>query len=395
MDQFTHESLIKLAEDAGHAYGIPYPGMEKTAEEGVGYVTGLDPQTEWMLRMRTAAASKMKHLPPELAYAMTGEMPLTTSPETNIRIQQELERAADPSRAKKRGVGYGIPGAALGGLIGHLVSGGDTTATAAGATLGGAGLGYSAYRGEKNMQRLLANQLSQARTEYQAAEEQSLAQQLEAQEQMQRALEAEQAAQEMQAYQQRRGRYKRAFDERANQPYDASDPGRKWRGTPPRLGSERDTEEKLTDTPTYGVGWGEKRSSVDLRQFVRDLARNMRSFEKQAANIQTGSGMGAMSSPRPPSPSGGGMDAPRMTSPATSTGSIKMPPAGTPGGVPPGAPVTDATVKAQPGKGMKIPGPRVHQGPRAQVPTPPASGPTTATPALGPGVTTSFNQGNM
>lgn len=408
MDQFTHESLIKLAQDVGQRYGIPFPGMEKTAE-APSYVGGLDPQTEWMLRMRTAAAAKMKHLPPELAYALTGETPLTTSPESNVRIQQALERAADPKRALKRGLGYGIPGAALGGLVGHLVSGGEPLATAAGAAAGGGGLGYSAYRGERKMQEMLANQLAQARTEYQASEEQALMQQLEAQAQMEQAMQAEQAAQEMAQYQQRgRGRTKQAaqLDERVNQPYDASDPGRKWRGTPPRLGSERDSEEKLVDTPTMGVGWGEKRSSAieeaeddRLRRIVMGVAGEMRHLEKGAvASPPTGAGVGAMGSPRPPSPSGGGFGTsipPRQSSNPTSPASIKAPPAGTAGGVPPGAPVTRATVEAQPGKGMKIPGPRIHQGPAPQVPTPAPAGPASVPPAMSPGVTASFNQGGM
>jgi len=147
--------------------------INKIAEEtgAPRFVHGMHPSDEWLVRKRTEIASKLKHLPPDVAYSLTGPVPLTTDPETNIKMRQALDRAASKHRSKLVGAGYGIPAAGAGAVLGHLLSGGDPALTAAAAALAGGGVGYMAHRGEKKKQEDIARRLDQVRGQYQGAVE--------------------------------------------------------------------------------------------------------------------------------------------------------------------------------------------------------------------------------
>jgi hypothetical protein len=392
MDQVHHQIFEKIAQDSGAPEAA-----------GPGFVTGLSPQDEWLIRKRTAAASKLRHLPPELAYALTGEMPITDSPAANIELHRALERASSRGRSKLVGLGYGLPAAAAGAVLGHLLSGGDPYATAAGGAAAGGGVGYLAHRGEREGQRRLAGQLAGLRTQYQVAQQQAMAQQQEAlmeqaqaealqrQNGMMRGRKAggqRKAAQanyndaviEQLRRRTRHGLPKQAgmmsgsLDDKRN--FDASDPGRHYKPGLPWV-SDRDREEVSAEAPTYIGRFGGERygeADAELKTQVISMLASMRSMEKDSQG--TGGGTGNQMAPtgagpmKPPSPSGGGMgsaaQAPRLTSSPSAAGMAPKPPPGLSG--------QNTALQAQPKPKTYNLGPATNlaSGAPPTVPTPPA-----------------------
>ena len=302
MDEFVR----KIAQDAG----FPPPGP--------GLITGLDPMSEAIIRARTASAAKMRHLPPEVAYALTGEMPITESVETNVRLRQALERASDRFRALKKGLAHGLPGAIAGALLGNLISD-SGTGTAIGAGLGGLAVGYPAYRAERKIQGRLAEELARLRTAFQAAQDAAAEQQLEAIQQAQGAAELQQ----MLAEQERpRRRTKKASLEAklaglvddSSKPdakdaiFDASDPYAHRRGKAVPF-ADRDREEILVDTPTYGEKIASAKEAWEMQRLfskVHAVAEIQRGLEK-GATIGVGvSGVGGPPAPSAPASGAGG-----------------------------------------------------------------------------------------
>lgn len=335
MDEFHRQFIEKIAQDAG----FPAPGP--------GLVTGLDPSSEAIIRARTSSAAKMRHLPPEVAYALTGEMPLTESVETNVRLRQALERASDRSRALKKGVTHGLPGALAGGILGNLISN-SGTGTAIGAGLGGLATGIPAYRQERKTQGRLGGELAGLRTAFQAAQDQAAMQQLEA---IQQAQQAAQMQQMLAEQQEPRRRMKRAsLEDNSKKPdakdliFDANDPYTHRRGKAFPFG-DRDREEILVDTPTYGEKIASPQEAWEMQrlfQRVHGVAELQRGLEKGAQVGVSGGGQPPAPSASPSGPAGGGGAAPgpqaikqpsmpspgkpNMTAPAASTaGGTQLP----------------------------------------------------------------------
>lgn len=359
MDTVHRKIFEKIAQDAGFSEAA-----------GPGFLVGLNPQEEWLIRKRTESASKLRHLPPELAYALTGEMPLTESPEANIALQRALEQASSRKRSKLVGLGYGLPAAAAGAVLGHLLSQGDLASTIGGGAAAGAGVGYLAHRGEKEKQRRLAEQLANLRTQYQVAQQQATAQQEQA---MQELAQAQANEEQMRRFQ--RGKRQKvaqstlseasverlrrlskrglpkvgglqsgSLDDKRH--FDASDPGRHYKPGLP-WASDRDREEVSAESPTYiGRFGGERYGSLDdtLRAQVSYVLSQMRMMEKssqETGNQMAPTGSGAM---KAPSPTGGGMgtaaQAPRITASSSSLGMAPKPPQGLSG--------QNAAVQSQP-----------------------------------------------
>lgn len=176
------------------------------ADLGVGdeeFVLGLPPQAERMIQRRSRAAERMSHLPPELAYALTGEMPTFRSVRANVDLQRALREAGSKRRSTLAGIGYGIPAAGAGGVLAHVLSGGDPWATGAGALAAGGGIGILAGTAERARQRELAGQLVRLRSQYQQAEEAAAKQMESAARERQYAQSLAQQSQYAQALQQR------------------------------------------------------------------------------------------------------------------------------------------------------------------------------------------------
>lgn len=251
--------------------------LTKVAQD-LQFATGLTPDEESLVHRRTESAAKLRHLPPELAYALTGDLPLTTSPGANVELQKALEMAKDPSRSKLTGMAYGLPAAALGALLGNLVSGGDTAATLAGAGVAGGGVGYMAHRGEQAKQQRMGGNLARLRGQYDQSRSMAVQQAMQAMEQQTMADELERALGSLQQRQGQGGqRYlpmpKAADIQMSAGPFfDASDPKR---GKSPMKPLPPDPVE--TEDPNRGYA-GEKYGEItpEMRRSIHDIAHNMR-----------------------------------------------------------------------------------------------------------------------
>lgn len=135
-------------------------------------VFGLSPGQEHLVRARLRAAEKMPHLPPEVAYALTGGLPVFSTPERNLEAIRSLREAASPHKSKMTGAAYGLPAAAAGALLGHMLSGGDPAWTAGAGLAAGGAIGYGAHRGSLAAQRGRARRLAELSSQYQAVQDQ-------------------------------------------------------------------------------------------------------------------------------------------------------------------------------------------------------------------------------
>ena len=242
--------------------------LTKVAQD-LQFAMGLSPDEESLVHRRTESASKLRHLPPELAYALTGDLPLTNSPGANVELQKALEMAKDPSRSKLMGMAYGLPAAAAGALLGNLVSGGDMAATLGGAGVAGAGVGYMAHRGEQAKQQRMGGNLARLRGQYDQARSFAVQQAMQAVEQQAMADELEKALGTLQQRQGQGGqRYlplpKEADIQMSAGPFfDASDPKR---GKSPMKPLPPDPVE--TEDPNRGYA-GEKYGSLEITSEMR------------------------------------------------------------------------------------------------------------------------------
>lgn len=260
--------------------------LTKVAQD-LQFAMGLTPDEESLVHKRTESAAKLRHLPPELAYALTGDLPLTNSPGANVELQKALEMTKDPSRSKLTGLAYGLPAAAAGALLANLVSGGDTAATLGGAAVAGGGVGYMAHRGEQAKQQRMGGNLARLRGQYDQARSFAVQQAMQAMEQQTMADELERALGSLQQQQGRGGqRYlpmpKAADIQMSVGPFfDASDPKR---GKVPTKSLPPDPVE--TEDPNRGYA-GEKYGEMfgelpileitpEMRQSIHDIAYGMR-----------------------------------------------------------------------------------------------------------------------
>lgn len=290
----------------------------KLAEGLEDYVIDLPRKDEEMVRRRSRMAAKLKHLPPELALAVTsmfpgggGGLPVYRDAGKNVEAVQELRKATDPNRALRTGVGYGLPAAAAGALLAHLVSGGSPAATVGGAAVGGGAVGALAHRGEKAKQQRSAVDLLGKQEQYQTLRDQLIQQRIQA---MQAEAAAEQSAKQGAALKtaiQVGPNYGNLFTLNGF----VARPGSSSTSPSAIMGGTGDSSLGPTDTGR-GMIW-------------EDF------YNKWAA--ASGNAMGVTGVPKPPSPSGGGMGIPAM-----GTQAPKMV-------APPKPPSVNAT--------MKLPGP--------------------------------------
>lgn len=327
MDNEHRAILAKVAQDAGVT--------------DINYVAGLDPQDEMLIRNRTMLASKLKHLPPGLAYSLTGGLPLTDSPETNIALQQALDEAADSGAGTRSGLMYGLPAAAAGALLGHLAGGGDVATTALSGAGAGLGVGAYARHRKRQRQRELAEGLHSVREQYQSALERAAAVEMESRQRMMRARRmealqrlAQQQQAQLQEHRSRENRLRKVDQVRktatidpsassAPKPFNAADPRRS------KLDEDVDRGSKAM-VDSYAGSVPEKLASTRIRWLVQSVAAEQR---KLANYSPTGNQMGVTGSPAPQTPGSQvdlmkGVNAPRLT-PAPADAPKGARPAGT------------------------------------------------------------------
>ncbi|MBU1743258.1 MAG: hypothetical protein KKC37_17115 [Proteobacteria bacterium] len=297
----------------------------KLAEGLEDFVIDLPGRDEKMVRRRSRMAAKLKHLPPELALAVTGilpggggGLPVYREPSKNVEAVQALRKATDPNRSKLVGAGYGLPAAAAGALLGHLVSGGNTGATLAGAAAGGGTVGALAHRAEKKRQGQESERLLQSSANYESLREQLVQQRLQAMQEEAMAQQMMGRGRQLQKVSVVAPRYGKLFDLKPFTPKEGPF------GTTPGMGTG---DSSLGPTTTgRGMIW-------------EDYYNKWGSADKAAAT--SGNSMGVSGVPKPPSPSAGGMGVPGMGTSAPRTTSPAM------------APPKLPTVNAQ----VKLPGP--------------------------------------
>jgi len=284
-------------------------------------VFGLSPGQEHLVRARLRAAEKMPHLPPEVAYALTGGLPVFSTPERNLEAIRSLREAASPHKSKMTGAAYGLPAAAAGALLGHMLSGGDPAWTAGAGLAAGGAIGYGAHRGSLAAQRGRARRLAELSSQYQAVQDQI------AQEQA-AAYEAQMRAQQTQS----RARGLRSKTGAAKPEF-----GRLF-----DLGAFKSKQRAAAVANSGGTGDSSLGPTTEGRGMLYEDWYNIGDLGKGAA--ATGNAMGVTGAPRPPSPSTapgapkppsvmGAANAPRLVAPPQApkpSANLSMPGAVTP-----------------------------------------------------------------
>jgi hypothetical protein len=284
--------------------------FSKLAEGLEDYVVDLPRKDEEMVRRRSRMAAKLKHLPPELALAVTsmfpgggGGLPIYREPGENVEAVQALRQATDPNRATRAAVGYGLPAAAAGAILAHLVSGGSTAATLGGAAVGGGAVGALAHRGEKAKQRSSAVDLLGKQDQYQQLRDSLIQQRLASMQQQEASEQAVQKAAMLKTAIPVGPNYGNLF---------------KLEGFVSRPGSS-------STSPTAIMG-----GTGDSSMGPTDTGRGMiwEDFYNKWAALKaaaSGNAMGISGVPRPPSPSAGGMGIPAMGTSAPKMVAPKLP----------------------------------------------------------------------
>jgi len=347
--------------------------QETGGQEAARFVAGLHPEEDYHIRKRTELASRLKHLKPETAYALTAGYPLTDSPEANIKMHQALDRAMSRSKSSLVGAGYGIPAAVAGGVLGHALSDGSPWATVIGSLLAGGTAGYLGHKGERKRQEALAEGMVDIQNQYRGELQAAAQKQMEARRQMamvQRArlmqhLMSQQQAQAGAVQSRERQMPKperpRGGPQRAKQASEvmASSGEKAYNaGDIEKARYDKETQRSAEANLDMGVNSGaEKLAEMGLRALARAVGRELTKLSVGSSRNSMGvSGAGAA-----PAPSGGagglaggggadimkGVSAPRQTAP---TGDVSFkdttkPPTGSrPAGTSMGA----SAIKAQP-----------------------------------------------